>query len=67
MAEKMEGFDGENAMEDMEETRFGISLRLKEDQYFDSGVCLGVLGLDLSFGLTGKLFVMLKELGSAMF
>lgn len=53
-------------MEDTDERRLGISWRLKEDQYFDSGVCLGVLGLDLSFGFTGKVLVKLEELGSAM-
>lgn len=39
---------------------------MKEDQYFDSGVCLDVLGLDFSFGLTGKVLVKLEELGSAI-
>lgn len=35
----------------MEEMRSGIWWVLKEDQYLDSGVCFGVLGLGLSFGL----------------
>lgn len=66
VAQKIEGLVGEKAMEDTDETRFGISWRLKEDQYFDSGVCLDVLGLDFSFGLTGKVLVKLEELGSAI-
>lgn len=37
----------------MEEMRSGIWWVLKEDQHFDSGVCFGVLGLGLSFGLMG--------------
>ena len=40
----------------MEEMRSGIWWVLKEDQYFDSGVCFGVLGLGLSFGLMGSGF-----------
>jgi hypothetical protein len=44
---------GEKVREVMEEMRFGIWWVLKEDQYLDSGVCLGVLGFGLSFGLMG--------------
>lgn len=46
----------------MEEMRFGIWWVLKEDQYLDSGVCFGVLGLGLSFGLVG----LKDEFGSAI-
>lgn len=46
----------------MEEMRSGIWWVLKEDQYFDSGVCFGVLGLGLSFGLMG----LKVEFGSAI-
>ena len=46
----------------MEEMRSGIWWVLKEDQYFDSGVWFGVLGLGLSFGLMG----LMVEFGSAM-
>ncbi|KAM1475261.1 hypothetical protein ACFX2I_031184 [Malus domestica] len=38
----------------MEEMRSGICLVLKEDQYLDSEVCLGVRGLGLCLGFTGK-------------
>ena len=38
------------------EMRLGICWVLKEDQYFDSGVCFGVLAIDFSFGFTGKFF-----------
>lgn len=44
---------GEKVREVMEEMRFGIWWVLKEDQYLDSGVCLGVLGFGLSLGLMG--------------
>lgn len=38
----------------IDEMRFGICWDLKEDQYLDSGVCFGVLGLGLSLGFTGN-------------
>lgn len=54
MAAKGCGVVGEKVREVTEEMRFGISWVLKEDQYLDSGVCLGVLGLGLSLGFTGS-------------
>lgn len=47
------GAIGEKVREVIDETRFGIWWVLKEDQYLDSGVSFGVLGLGLSLGLTG--------------
>lgn len=38
----------------MENIWFGIGWVLKDDQYFDSGVCESFLGLGLSFGFTGR-------------
>lgn len=46
------------------EMRLGICWVLKEDQYLDSGVCLGVLAFDFSFGFTGKFF---RTLASSIF
>lgn len=62
MAAKGCGVVGEKVREVTEEMRFGIWWVLKEDQYLDSGVCLGVLGLGFSLGFTG----LKLELGSAI-
>lgn len=48
------GGEGEKAREGTEKARLSMGWVLKEDQYLDSGVFEGVLGLGLSFGFTGK-------------
>lgn len=48
----------EKAMDGMEDMRFGVSCVLKEDQYRDSGVFDGVLGVGFSLGFKGKVLEM---------
>lgn len=60
------GGEGEKEREEMEETRLGILVDLKEDQYLDSGVWGRLLGLDFSLGLIKKVFEIVDAGSSAL-